>query len=124
MMESNSFLEVGEYKKIFNDLTGQTLPCGPILQSSGLEIHVKKHHPEIVGYMGLIPQIIENPDFIGHNPKEPSSIELVKIFSKNLMVCIKVDEHKNYLYVASLYDITDGKMANRIKSGRLKLFKP
>lgn len=123
VMENDLFTQVGEYIEAFNHSTSQSLPCGPIWQSPGLETHIKKHHPNIAASVGLIPQIIAEPDFIGHNPKEPSSIELVKVYTKNLMVCVKLDQEKNYLYVASMYDITEGKLQNRIKSGRLKSFK-
>ena len=123
VMEKGPFTQVGEYIEAFNHSTSQSIPCGPILQFPGLETHVKKHHPNIAASVGLISQIIAEPDFIGHNPKEPNSIELVKVFSKNLMVCIKLNQDRNYLYVASMYDITEGKLQNRIKSGRLKFFK-
>lgn len=122
-MGDDSLIEVGVYVESFNDITEQDIPCGPILQADGLEVHIKKHHPDMLDSISIIPQIIKKPDYIGHNPKEPHSIELVKKISKNLMVCVKLDCEKNYLYVASLYSITDGKLENRVKSGRLKPYK-
>ena len=122
-MGDDSLVEVGIYIESFNKITAQEIPCGPILQAAGLEVHIKKHHPDIVDFISLIPQIIKTPDYIGHNPKEPFSIELVKKVSQNLMVCVKLDREKDYLYVASLYSITDGKLENRVKSGRLKPYK-
>lgn len=38
----------------------------------------------------------------------------------NVMVCIKLDAKENYLYVASIFEITASKLNNRINSGRLK----
>lgn len=111
---------VGTYTEHFNALTGQDLPCGDIWQSSGLAVHVQKHHPNEVHNIQLIPQIIADPDYIGHNPKEPNSIELIKVLSANTMVCIKLDAGNCYHYVASVYEISDGKLQNRLKSGRLK----
>lgn len=119
-MGEEALFEVGIYTESFNQITGQSLPCGSIMQSSGLRVHIRKHHPEIVDFMDLIPVIIKHPDFIGHNPREPQSVELVKRLEKNLMVCVKLDYEKGNLYVASLYDITDSKLESRIRSGRLK----
>lgn len=115
---------VGQYTEEFNTITGQALPCGEILQSDGLATHVRKHHPNEVGNIDFIPTIIAEPDYIGQNPKEPDSIELVKIISANIMVCVKLDRKHGYHYVASVYEISNGKLQNRIQSGRLKKFPP
>lgn len=113
---------VGQYTGKFNALTGQALPCCDIVQSSGLAVHVQKHHPNEVGNLALVPQIISAPDYIGHNPKEPNSIELVKVLSANVMVCVKLNADAAYHYVASVYEISNGKLQKRIQSGRLKKF--
>lgn len=113
---------VGKYIEKFNSLTGQQLPCGDIYQSSGLSKHILKRHPARLEDINLIPAIIAEPDYIGKNPKEPQSIELVKCLDNNLMVCIKLDTKHSYLYVASLFEISEAKFANRIASGRLKKF--
>lgn len=110
---------VGTYTEKFNAATGQHLPCGPIYQSTGLIAHVKKRHPSDVDKLRYIPEIISNPDFIGKSPKEPSSIELVKIMDGNIKVCIKLDARNSYFYVATLFEITTGKLESMIKSGRL-----
>lgn len=38
------------------------------------------------------------------------------------MVCIKLDQKNDYLYVASVYEITESKLQNRLRSGRLKVY--
>lgn len=114
---------VGNYIDKFNALTGQSLPCGEIMQSAGLASHVQKHHPDETGNIALVPSIISNPDYVGHNPKEPGSIELVKVLDANVMVCVKLDSSHGYHYVASVYEISSGKLTNRLNSGRLKKFK-
>ena len=86
---------VGDYIDEFNALTGQELPCGEIMQSAGLAVHVQKHHPDETGNVALVPSIIAEPDYVGHNPKEPGSV----------------------------YEISSGKLTNRLNSGRLKKFK-
>lgn len=113
---------VGEYTEKFNSLTGQQLPCGDIYQSSGLSKHILKRHPDRIDDVDLIPAIIAEPDYVGKNPKEPQSIELVKCLDNNLMVCIKLDTKHDYLYVASFFEISESKVANRIASGRLVKF--
>ena len=89
------------------------------MQSAGLAVHVQKHHPDETGNVALVPSIIAEPDYVGHNPKEPGSVELVKALDANVMVCVKRDAHN----VASVYEISSGKLTNRLNSGRLKKFK-
>ncbi len=113
---------VGQYIERFNELTGQDLPCGDIFQSSGLISHVRKHHPNEVDNITLVPDVIRSPDYIGKHHKEPHSIELVKVLDKNVMVCVKLDIDDGYLYVASVFSIKDSKLKNRLNSGRLKKF--
>lgn len=113
-------IQVGTYRQEFNAVTGQALPYGPIYQSPGLLVHVQKRHPGEVGNLALIPQVIQNPDYIGKNPKEPDSVELVKVFQNNVMVCIKLDNSNGYFYVATVFEINNSKLQNRISSGRLK----
>lgn len=114
---------VGKYKEVFNKQLKINLPIYDIYQSDGLITHIKKQHPGLEKYMEEIPNIIENPDYIGTNQKEPNSIELVKVLSDNILVAIKLDKKNNYLYVATLFDISDSKLQNRLKSGRLKKYK-
>ena len=121
MAPKNSF-PVGIYKQRFNDLTGQSLPCTDIYQSYGLSKHIQSHHPNELQNIALIPQIINAPDYVGHNPKEPNSIELVKVYRNNVMVCVKLDSANGYLYVASVFEISTSKLQNRLNSGRLKTY--
>lgn len=111
---------VGQYIEKFNKLTGQQIPCGDIYQSVGLVTHVRNHHPGKEGLVALVGDVIRSPDYIGKHPKEPNSIELVKKISGNAMVCIKLDTKRNYLFVASVFEISEGKLKNRLNSGRLK----
>lgn len=119
---SEGLFFVGEYISEFNTLTGQDLPCCQIVQSSGLAVHVQKHHPDETGNIELIPEVIKHPDYVGKNPKEPDSVELVKVFDANVMVCVKLDTKNDYHYVASVYSISNGKLQKRKENGRLKKF--
>ena len=113
---------VGQYVERFNILTNQTLPLGAIFQSDGLAVHVMKRHPSEIGNLSLIPAIISNPDYVGKNPREPDSIELVKLLADNVMVCVKLDHKNGYLFVASVYNITNSKLQQGLQSGRLQAY--
>ncbi len=114
---------VGTYNSLFNKLLDINLPCGTIYQSAGLQKHILNRHPDCLKYLDSISQIIEQPDYIGRNPHEPDSIELVKKFDSHILVGIKLDFSNHYLYVASLYKINDNKVNRRLHSGRLKPLK-
>ena len=69
------------------------------------------------------PFIINHPDYIGINPNEAgTSFELVKVFDKNIQIGIKLDIKDDYLYVATLHSITNGKLQHGLENGRLKKF--
>ena len=119
-MDKNGLFPVGTYTDKFNTATGQNLPCGTIYQSIGLEAHVRKRHPAEVGNLVHVSSIIASPDYIGKNPNEPDSIELVKVLSGNVMVCVKLDSANGYFFVASVFEISQSKLNNRLNSGRLK----
>ena len=75
-------------------------------------------------FLDSISDIVTNPDYIGVNPNEPDSVELVKIYDHIILVSVtlSIDTEQQYLYVSSLYDISNGKLRNRINSGRLIKF--
>jgi len=94
-----------------------------VFQSKGLFSHIQKRHPSCIKYIHLIPQIISDPDYIGINPNESiTSLELIKVFDKNIQIGIKIDKKSNTLYVATLHQITPQKIQHRLLSGRLKQF--
>lgn len=119
----NNLISVGKYSESFNTYLPYKITSSNIYQSHGLEKHIVKRHPDCLKYIGLIPQIIAAPDYIGINPNEKStSFELVKSISENIQIGIKLDIKDNYLYVATLHTITDSKLRHGIQNGRLKKF--
>ena len=120
MVDFNQMIKVGEYLPEFNLVTQSNLPCGPIYQSKGLRVHIEKRHPDCLAYLPHISEMLEFPDYIGKNPKEPNSIEIVKHYDASIMVAIKLDLKNDYLFIASLYAISDGKLKKHLNSGRLK----
>lgn len=75
-------------------------------------------------YIDYIPDIIDNPDYIGVNPNEngTDSIELIKRYRDNVMIGIKLDKENDYLYVSTMHDIQESKIQRRLYSGRIKEF--
>ena len=69
-----------------------------------------------------IPDIIDNPDYIGINPNEngTGSIELIKRYKDNVLVGIKLDTNNSYLYVSTMHDIQESKVQRQLHSGRIK----
>lgn len=110
---------VGKYPQRFNEKLNLNLPCTDIVQSDGLIVHIQKRHPGYEPYLQQLSAIIRWPDYIGRNPKEPDSVELVKILDENILVAVKLDKKNGYLYVASLYPIKGGTLQHRLENGRL-----
>ncbi len=116
---------VGEYIQKFNDLLEIEIKEQKIYQSQGLGIHItKRKHYKCLKYIDKIPEIIDEPDYIGINPNEQgtATIELVKRYKDNVLVGIKLDKDKEYLYVSTMHDIQESKLQRRLHSGRLKEF--
>lgn len=102
---------------------------GEIYASPGVIKHIKKRHKNgknalsykiINNILPTIEDIILAPDYIGTHPcKVGTSIEFVKKVDVNLLVAVEVDLDNNYIYVASLYPLSESKLNSRITSGRL-----
>ncbi len=108
-------------QEVIQNLLGITFPVTDVYMYPGFIKHVRKRHPKIFEkYYSLIPEIILNPDYVGHNPKEPNSIELVKMIKGGLLLAIKLSPG-GYLYLSSMYAMKNGeyKVKKRIRSGRL-----
>ena len=99
------------------------IPVGTkIYKSSGLKKHIVKRHPDCTQYIRYISDIISSPDYIGVNPNgSGTSFELIKTYSDNVQIGIKLDVKDNYFYVATLHTVTNAKISSRLKSGRLKI---
>ena len=111
MDEKNDLIKVGKYDLRYNELLSIDIEELDIFRSKGLPAHmVKRKHFNCLKYIDYLPEIIENPDYVGVNPNEnDKSIEFIKKYSKNV-----------YLYVSSMYDIQGSKISRRLYSGRIK----
>jgi|GEM_PF-83933 hypothetical protein len=121
-MDKDNLIEVGIFKKEFNDILDINMPVGTIYQSKGLPTHmVNRKHYKCLKYINYISDIINNPDYIGINPNENGdTIELIKRFKDNVMIGIKLDIYGNYLYVSTMHDVQESKIQRRLHGGRLK----
>lgn len=121
---NNPLTKIGVLSKEVLDILGDQIVNKDIYCSNGLKTHmIKRKHFNCLKYLGLIPDIISNPDYIGSNPGEAGvSIELIKRFDLNVLVGIKLSGDGNYLYVATMHDIQEEKISRRLQSGRLKIF--
>ena len=117
---NDTCFNVGAYGGQYNTLLGINLPKLNIMQSEGLEKHIIKRHPSCLEYINKVSEIISSPDYVGVNPKESSSFELIKQYDDNILIGIKLDIKNNYYYVTTLHDINQSKINNRLFSGRLK----
>lgn len=122
---NNKLLKVGKYNLVFNDILGINISDFDIYRSKGLPAHMlKRHHEKCLKYIDYIPDIIQNPDYIGVNPNETEvqSIELIKRYRDNILIGIKLDKANDYLYVSTMHDISESKIQMRLFSGRFKEF--
>lgn len=122
---SDKLIPVGKYKREFNTILGIDIAPKEIYRSKGLPAHMlKSKHTKCLKYIDYIPDIINNPDYIGINPneRETESIELIKQYKDNVMIGIKVDKNKDYLYVSTMHDIQESKIKRRLHSGRIKKY--
>lgn len=124
MNEKEELLKVGRYNPRFNNILGIKIEELDIYRSKGLPAHmVKRKHFKCLKYIDYIPDIIENPDYIGINPNEDEkTIEIIKRYKDNVMIGIKLDTDGEYLYVSTVHDIQESKIERRLHGGRIKEF--
>ena len=100
---------------------------GVIYASPGVLKHIIKRHGRQfdkrtrTGIFEWMKKIIDDPDYIGiyKNDEGQTAIEFIKKAYTNLLLGVEVDEEKQYIYVTTMYPITDRKIENRIYSGKL-----
>lgn len=100
---------------------------GVIYASPGVLKHIIKRHGRQfdkrtrTGILEWMKKILDDPDYIGiyKNDEGQTAIEFIKKAYTNLLLGVEVDEEKQYIYVTTMYPITDRKIENRIYSGKL-----
>ena len=100
---------------------------GVIYASPGVLKHIIKRHGRQfdkrtrTGILEWMKKILDDPDYIGiyKNDEWQTAIEFIKKAYTNLLLGVEVDEEKQYIYVTTMYPITDRKIENRINSGKV-----
>ncbi|MGL5352923.1 MAG: PBECR2 nuclease fold domain-containing protein, partial [Clostridium sp.] len=69
----------------------------------------------------VIKTIINDPDYIGiyESLEGKISVEIIKKINVNILVGVEIDEEKEYIYVSTMYPITDAKIESKLYSGKL-----
>ena len=119
---SGTLLNVGKYNKKYNTILNISLDEYSIVRSKGLLAHmINRKHFKALKYIDDIPDILSNPDYIGINPNEKgTSIEYVKCLKDNILLGVKSDQKNDYLYISTMYDLSQKSIERYIHSGRLK----
>lgn len=123
----DNYYRVGEITKDMADIA-QLKFNGFVYAAPGVIKHIKKRHksgesalsPQVISdIIPTIEKIILKPDYIGKHPsKIGTSMELVKRIDDNILVALEVDLDCEYIYVSSMYPVTEGKIKTRLNSGR------
>jgi len=131
-MEINQFNEnssgrllVGQIdREKITKLTGIIFYEDDVFIYPGAIKHINRNHPLVWSqYKNALPSILQNPDYIGKNPKVPNSVELYKFINNYLLLAIKLDP-SGYLFVSSFYvlDNAEHKIKKRLASGRVQVY--
>ena len=105
-------------QKIANELGIEF--TGVIYASPGVLKHIMKRHGKQLDRKTKA-SILDYPDYIGiyKNGEGQTAVEFIKRVYTNLLLGVEVDEEKEYIYVTTMYPITDKKIENRVYSGKL-----
>lgn len=127
-MESKfcTYKRVGYFRSKMANVLGVSY-SGIVYASPGVLKHIKNRHGKqlskkvITNILEVIKKIINEPDYIGIYKLSDSRvcIEIIKKIDVNILVGIEVDAEKDYIYVCTMYPITDSKIKSKLYSGKL-----
>ncbi|AOR23217.1 PBECR2 nuclease fold domain-containing protein [Clostridium taeniosporum] len=121
------------YKKVGNlntslieELIEYDFPSSVYISSRVINHIIKKHGKQFTkrvknNIIKIMEEIIKDPDYIGINPLRinEGAIELVKKIDSNILLALEYDEEGQYIYVATMYPLTESKIISRLNGGRL-----
>lgn len=82
---------------------------------------MKRNHQNMIPHIPNIQQFLKNPDYVGINPREKGvSLEYVVQVKPNILIAVKLDSKNGYFYVATMHEISQLKLSQRIRNGRLR----
>ena len=101
------------------DLLGQIKGRTIIMWKDRIE-HLKKHSYDSSDMSAqemcsLIPEIIDNPDYLGIRKKD-MSIQFIKRYSNNMLVAVRMD-NKGKLLFRTMYTITESQLSDYLRKG-------
>ena len=122
----DKYVAIGEIDKQIAEQVGFFYE-GTIYMAPGVKKHIKKRHGHELSESILsdlekyIQLVVTEPDYVGAHPtKGGDTMEFIKEFSPNILVSIAIDIKNNYIYVSSLYPITDAKLVKGLENNRFK----
>lgn len=121
-----TYKRVGYFKERMAENLGVKF-TGTIYASPGVLKHIKKRHgkqlnKKIVGNLiEFMRNVIEDPDYIGVYKLTENGIhiELIKKAEMNILIGIDINSRNDYIYVSTMYPISEGKINNRLYRGKL-----
>lgn len=121
-----TYRRVGYFKEKMAENLGVEF-TGTIYASPGVIKHIRKRHGKhlskrvATNLIGCMKEILENPDYIGVYKLTENGIhiELIKKIDSNILIGIDINNNKDYIYVSTMYPISDGKINNKLYSGKL-----
>lgn len=82
---------------------------------------IKRNHQNMISHIPKISQYLKNPDYVGVNPREKGvSLEYIVQVEPNILIAVKLDSKNGYFYVATMHEISQLKLTQRIRNGRLQ----
>ena len=115
--------KIGKFSKKIIDLLNLDIPENTeiYIGNQNREHMEKKHSHDYYYYYHLLPNIIENPDYVGIEPKN-NSIEYIKEVSIDpnviIKIAIRVSSNGKY-FVRTMYNISDHKIQSALNKGYL-----
>lgn len=100
---------------------------GIIYASPGVIKHIKKNHSRQFLFksdndiIDLMRKVADDPSYIGIRYKDSDviSLEFIKKIDRYILLGIEIDINSNYIYVCTMYPITEEKLNSRMISGKI-----
>jgi len=124
MGDISTYTHVGTITENIANIKNFKYP-GEVYAAPGLIKHIQKHTDKfseaiLNDLFGTMKSILSTPDYVGCDPKqEGTSLELIKKIDDSILIALQFDITEKYIFVASLYPVTEAKIHNRLYSKRI-----
>ena len=125
--EYKAYKKVGKLQNSIGELLELDFPK-VVYASPGVIKHINKRHGKQLtkkikeNMLEIVEKIIKEPDYFGISNKNnlEKTIELIKkIDNIELLLGLEIDAVDQYIYVATLYPITIGKLNSKLFNGNV-----